>query len=184
MALCEPLCASLRSAGEPDGLEKQTCGRGVTSMKPHHSGLLHLGGRECSNTHYSFSTTLCLCEDTSPPNCSSRSVQWWIGHDWLYWAALWWELECNLSKGYWHELNNKNFSQLCSLYKQMLFIADNTKYLYKCLKLSVCSLFLQTCESTHMRMSVRAHARTHARRQLRVVCVRQCVHVSDCVSGR
>lgn len=60
------------------------------------------------------SSSVSLCEDTLPSNCFIRSIQWWAGHDWLYWAALWWELECGLSTGYLNE-KKKSHSQLFTI---------------------------------------------------------------------
>lgn len=58
------------------------------------------------------SSSVSLCEDTLPSNCFIRSIQWWAGHDWLHWAALWWELECGLSTGYFYKWEKKSHSQL------------------------------------------------------------------------
>lgn len=77
------------------------------SMKPHDGRLLYLGGGTWEILII-LSQPLWTGKTPATLRWSDRSAQWWIGHDWWYWAALQWELECNLSTGYGCEWNNNN----------------------------------------------------------------------------
>lgn len=125
------------------------------------------------NAHYSFFQQVSALAKTLPtPNRSSRSVQWWIGHDWLYWAALQWELECNLTEGYCYEWNNNKkilVSFTAHINKSYLLLTIQSRLVFQTSFLLnyVCRLFF--CRPA-------GHMHVHL-----AVCMTVCMRVWLCV---